>query len=314
MDTTLKQLDSSHFWIKPQLSPVREKILHLLKVQEIPIRSLAVFSQHALMNEVSKQGVKVILGGQGADELFGGYSYNGFLIAEYLRRGQWAAAWEEYRNARTEGNPVGRDALKVLFHSASHHLFAGSRPSLFQKPAGYKAAPSIRQRGRDLFWNALYADFRLQCLPEYLHYEDRNSMAYSVESRLPFLGKDMLALGFGLTADQRIRLGVRKYLLRESLKNEIPESILDDRIKKGFPSPQAVWQRQMLKPLLDEVFASEMISKIDLLNVKQIRQFYEAYRKGAHDNLFVVWRIFCYALWKETTSSNVSHDALTPAL
>lgn len=298
IDNTISQINSEHTWVNPDLTSFQEDWVSLLLTQEIPVRSLSVYAQKCLMRSVSAEGVKVILGGQGSDEIFGGYSYyHVFAIAERLRSMQWTSAWRE---AQSSGSPTLLSlwkALKVLIQH-QFQIRRTKRSSLFRTPTHPAHSDTVEQED-DIFWNALYADFSQRALPEYLHYEDRNSMSQSVESRLPFLGKKLMEMAFALSIDQRLTLGVRKKILRESLKGHIPNRILEDRVKRGFISPQSKWQRETLKPHLDAIFASPVINNSDLIDPKAVRQFYSDYQRGVHDQWALVWRIACFTLWKE---------------
>jgi len=79
-------------------------------------------------------------------------------------------------------------------------------------------------------------------LPEYLRYKDRNSMAFSKESKLPFLDHRLVEFVSSLPSEYKAHGGTTKWIQREGMRNEVPKHITDNRIKRGFISPQEVWQ------------------------------------------------------------------------
>ncbi|OVE76906.1 asparagine synthase (glutamine-hydrolyzing) [bacterium F11] len=296
---TLRQIENRHCWSKPNLDGFIDRLTKLITAQEIPIRSLAVYAHFYLMKTVSENKVTVILGGQGADELFGGYNYyNAYAVLEYLRRCQFQKALKEWMGVTGNKISMVRQIISILKNRGSGWLSFYDRKKLFRSPD--TVIPQSKEPiSSDIFWQMLLNDFRHQALPEYLHYEDRNSMAYSLESRLPFLGKEMLDLAFQLDVSDKIRGGTRKYLLREALAGHIPSVIYQDRIKKGFVIPQNQWQRGPLKNILDEFILSEKLDHHDVIDSKNIRSYYNQYQARQHDDWGTIWRIFCYLIWSD---------------
>ena len=299
IEKTVQAIRSQHYWAIPPLDRLSERVMSLLRIQEIPVRSLAVFSQQSLMNTVSQEHVKVVLGGQGADELFGGYSYyNARAIAEYVRHFELGHAFREYRLAYPRTRCSMRDILGSLkFAYAGYHPYRIHRNALLEDPGITRPPVENIALSGDIFWDCLYLDFFHRALPEYLHYEDRNSMSVSIESRLPFLGKDMLDIGFHMPMDQKINKGIRKSLLRDSLAGKISDEIRLDRDKKGFISPQNTWHHTVFKPALDEFFLSTDLKDVPLLKTAHVRNYYKAYTEQQHNDWGTIWRFYCFGQW-----------------
>jgi len=296
---TLQKFSGPHVWVRPSPEAFREQFGDFLRSQEIPVRSLSVYAQYSLMRDVARSGVKVILGGQGSDELFGGYSYHSaFAVAELCRRGYFLDALREIRDTQANRLTLAADSAKILARRWFPHMRLKCIPTIFNS-LDVKNMPGnpAHVQLQDWLSKILFADFRCRALPEYLHYEDRNSMAHSVESRLPFLGKDVMELAFQLPLRHRIHHGVRKSLLREALRGIVPAPILDDRVKKGFICPQSAWLRGALKPTFDAVFLSGDLSHIDSLNAQRVKHFYQAFQSGEHHNDSLLWRLFCFIAW-----------------
>jgi asparagine synthase (glutamine-hydrolysing) len=136
-------------------------------------------------------------------------------------------------------------------------------------------------------------------LPEYLRCEDRNSMAFSLESRLPFLDYRLVEWAMSLPAELKIDDAVSKRVLREVARPLIPKSVADRKDKMGFVSPQEQWQRSVLKPVLDVVFARDVQEVFPFLDGSRVRAMYREYQTARRGNWTWIWRVACLAWWYE---------------
>jgi asparagine synthase (glutamine-hydrolysing) len=130
-------------------------------------------------------------------------------------------------------------------------------------------------------------------LPSLLHYEDRNSMAFSVESRVPFLDHRLVEFAFSLNDDDKIRNTDTKYILREALSKILPEAVYHRKDKKGFVTPgENKWLRGPLKHLVNE-----QLKLPPYIRKEKALPILEAYRKGDNSKAVLVWRLATLAEW-----------------
>jgi asparagine synthase (glutamine-hydrolysing) len=133
-------------------------------------------------------------------------------------------------------------------------------------------------------------------LPMLLHWEDRNSMHFGVEARVPFLSCDVVTQGLAFTTDDKIRAGQTKIALRRALRSIVPDSILDRTDKVAPPTPEASWvcSDARTPKLLDRGLdaASDWIAP-----VQRARLHAMARRELPYDN--AVWRVICFGAWRE---------------
>ncbi len=218
-----------------------------------PVTAFTYLVGYELMRMIAGCGIRVILNGQGADETLAGYdSY--FPDAWYadLRRGRAWRAWREIRkySATHGGAPLGR-LLVVVERLARAEL---------RRTKWYRTLAHRRQRRRAVRdgWfrdvalaardevppfeatdldTVLRRSTTVEPLPLYLRIEDRNSMAHSVEVRLPMLDYRLVELVFGLANEWKICGPWNKFLLREAMRDRIPEVVRTRVDKMGFPSP-----------------------------------------------------------------------------
>lgn len=130
-------------------------------------------------------------------------------------------------------------------------------------------------------------------LPTLLQFEDRNSMAFSIESRVPFLDHRLVEFIFSLPDEAKIHNGATKRVLREALRGILPDSITDRKDKKGFVTPGEVkWLRGPLSFLLDQQFGD-----INFLNKAKVKSLIDAFKKGDNSNANLVWRVAVLRWW-----------------
>ena len=213
--------------------------------QDEPIGGTSVFAQWSIMREASAQRVPVLLGGQGGDETLCGYGkYYFFHLWHLLRRADPSIIreaflfatngarhrWSTAAVARYLPSPLRRpvSAATRLVPAERLEALAQSRPAL-------GAADDIESRQ--------IIDLTGTSLPKLLRHEDRNSMAHSVETRMPFLDYRLVEFAVRCPASLKLRDGWTKWLLREAMTGILPESIRLRKSKLGFNTPEADWLR-----------------------------------------------------------------------
>jgi len=205
-----------------------------------PIAGPGVFSQYFLCDLIKKNGIKVALGGQGGDELFGGYPhyYSGILSSFRSSLG---------RN-RKYISP--KFLIKLLYSSVRREI--GTMLSLRQKRLTkilnkdfLNKIDLSHARSNSGFYKGSLEEMILwdfeNYLPALLHVEDRISMAFSIETRLPLLDHRIAEYALRLPGYLKINNFNSKYILREAVKDILPETILKRRSKAGFVPPLKIW-------------------------------------------------------------------------
>ncbi|MBK8391121.1 MAG: asparagine synthase (glutamine-hydrolyzing) [Saprospiraceae bacterium] len=225
-DETQKQnLLAKHLGINHSMLPTKGEDLWLLLTQllhhqELPIASMSICAQNRLYQFVRSDGHKVLLEGQGADEVFGGYNYH------------HKAHIEDLFKAHKIGAAITQSALHVWNNKSKLASKLGNitKGEIPLKPdflmAHSSAQPSPKSN-----------DFDNGSLQTLLRYSDRNSMMYGLEVRQPFLQEAVVKSGLSLPQTTKFKYGYKKYLLRKSFEAILPGEILWQREKIGFASP-----------------------------------------------------------------------------
>lgn len=269
---------------EPGPEQLRDDIDHLIWIQDEPFGSLSIYAQYCVMR-LAKDSVKVVLDGQGADELLAGYlAYQASYIRGLVRSFHWGTALSE---------AVGAARIhRSFFTSAPGQLLARRSRRNYLKVA----VPPVHRYGGSLA-DVLRQELCSTNLPALLHYEDRNSMAFSIESRVPFLDFRFVEHVADLPLDRKIRHGVTKIALRSAVKGLIPECIRCRMDKMGFVTPEEVWMKETLRPFVLGVLSAESFRKRPYWNADAVLEDYQAFLEGRTEYSPEIWRIVCAELW-----------------
>lgn len=214
-----KKFGFENFTVSPDANGFLLDFEKLLRCQEEPFTSSSVYAQYKVFELAAREGVTVLLDGQGADETLAGYH----RYLHWRRRTVFPKFTAGYLKRREErllySNPyINKDYIQA--HA----------PGLeFRKP-------EMRQLN-----DLLYFDSFEHGLTELLRYADRNSMAHGREVRLPFLNHDLVSFVFSLPSSFKISHGYTKLVLRQAMKGKLPDEITLNTNKIGFEPPQQQW-------------------------------------------------------------------------
>jgi asparagine synthase (glutamine-hydrolysing) len=146
------------------------------------------------------------------------------------------------------------------------------------------------------FDNLLYANLTQLSLPQLLHYEDRNSMAHSIEARVPFLDHHLVEYAFALPASQKIKNGLTKAALRTTFQGILPETICMRTDKMGFVTPERVWLANHLYEWIKDILHSPSFQNRSF-NSPEISNAFDAHAQGKIDLTQLAWRWVNLELW-----------------
>jgi asparagine synthase (glutamine-hydrolysing) len=289
----------------------------LIRSQGEPFISTSIFAQRLVFERAANTGVKVMLDGQGADELFGGYrTFASGRIATLARSGRLMKAARLMRSSASR--PGAERSLRIVARAL---VQLGPR-WLVERAAGLvgeEAAlpwlndewfadraelrrPEPLHKSRWKLLDMLEDSIERSSLPALLRYEDRNSMALSIESRVPFLTPQIAQ--FALSLPEHLIVGPdgsTKTLLRLALRGLVPDAILDRRDKIGFETPEKSWLRQ-LEPWVEQVLRSEAARAVGPIRLDAAREEWARVRSGDTRADSKVWRWLNLIRWTEVFS------------
>jgi asparagine synthase (glutamine-hydrolysing) len=293
-------------WISFDARELVDVLPAIVEAQDEPFRSTSIVAQWFVMRAAAEAGLKVMLDGQGGDEVFAGYhSYFGPRFADLLGRGHLRELAAEVGGYRAlHGAGALRTAALIAQPFAPTALKRRARTLL---EGGTLAHPDLRRhdadsRGNgspfgDRFRTQLQLILTRQGLPELLRYEDRNSMGHSLEARLPFLDVRLVELAFSLEARELIERGRTKLVLRRALGDLLPPLVRDRVDKLGFVTPEGRWLRAELGELAADVFGSRAFAERGFVDAMAAGRRLERHRRGEVEAGIELWRALSSELW-----------------
>jgi asparagine synthase (glutamine-hydrolysing) len=318
-----QHVQSLHHEIFPTADDFVECLPHLIYHMDEPAAGPGLFPQY-VVSKLASQHVKVVLGGQGGDELFGGYTrYLVAYLEECLRGGiegsqednKYVVTFDSILPNLTElqgYQPMLRYFWEEgLFESSDQRYFrlidrSNSVRDLVREEALVGSGDYTPFAGFQAIFNTegihslinkmTYFDMQT-LLPALLHVEDRTSMAVSLESRVPLLDYRIAELLASMPPVIKYKGGRSKYIFRQVTEHIVPEAISQRRDKKGFPTPLSLWYRQEpVRSFVRETLLSERARNRGLFKTESLTQMLDSESKYGRG----IWGLLCLELWMRT--------------
>ena len=298
-----QHLGTEHHELVLEPSMLLDLVPRLPELLDEPLGDASIIPTY-LLSAFTRRHVKVALGGDGGDELFGGYpTLQAHRLAGYytrlpraLRRGLIEPLVRRL--------PVSRDNLSFDFRAKRfvegadlavaerHRTWMGSFPSRLRGTGAIEA----EYASLDPLDQVLMLDMHLYLENDILVKLDRASMMASLEGRVPLLNNDLVAFALGLPMSMKLR-GLRsKFLLKRALRGLLPASILR-RPKKGFGIPVAEWFRGPLREQMLDVLAPERIRREGFFRPEVVQRLVDQHLMGRADNRKQLWTLFAFEAW-----------------
>jgi asparagine synthase (glutamine-hydrolysing) len=318
MDAVVEHARCDPAYVYPQPADALALAERITWHQDEPYGSTSIFAQWSVFEEAKRRGIKVMLDGQGADEQLAGYhgafSYHYAGLVRELRLFALIRTLLERR--RYHGMPV-REQLRMfvvplLPASVVRFLRAPRTQAIVQRNwLGSEAFCRI-ERSRGALDVALdesglgpiknIGDLcvvmtQASNLGTLLHWEDRNSMAHSIEARVPFLDHRLVEFSIGLGSQHKIVGADTKRVLRRGMAGILPEKVRNRRDKLGFSTPESEWFRGPLRPAIEAGVEETLRRYPDLLNAKATRALSGDMLAGVRPIDFSLWRIINIGVW-----------------
>jgi asparagine synthase (glutamine-hydrolysing) len=289
-----------------------EELSRVLWHHDEPVHSPTALVGFELMRRARARGTTVILNGQGADETLAGYwNYVHAYWTELVMRGRFAhAAGQMVRYCRAHNRSLPL-AMRHVLASAVKGAVTDTVPAgwLPRKPVtadadtawcspdlieflGPRGEPKVRG-----LRSALQRSIDFRPLPLFLRIEDRNSMAHSIEARLPFMDYRLVELAIGLPSEWKVRAPWNKFILRESMGGVIPESVRTRLDKMGFPTSARRWTASAWYEPMQDLFGSQSFHERGVFNVAALRSALERHQSDGSDHSAPLFAAAEFELW-----------------
>ncbi len=291
--------------------------------QDMPFFSLSFYAQWCVMRAARAAGVKVLLDGQGGDEVFGGYAkFRYAYLMSLLQSGRWG------RMAREAGAMVRQGDLYVLDLRGGYRYLPGAVRRLLRvdsllqralradwhRAVSAESTPATRwwryaatARTPDTGWTLMQRiqvdDLMVDTLPQLLRMEDRSSMAFSLEARVPLLDHLLVEFGVGLPDHLKVHDGWSKYAIRQVMQGVMPDEVRLRTTKLGFAAPDRRWLAAELRPRVGDLMAGGLRCA-RFVDPAPVQRWYDASRaRRANTEAYLgLFRVLALEMWMRAFS------------
>jgi asparagine synthase (glutamine-hydrolysing) len=249
-----------------------------------PVGSFSPVAHYLLMEEARRLGITVILSGQGGDEnLCGYFKFVVFYLQQLSRNGHCLSAIKVLsgflKNRTVFSQFKMSEAKRYLPQVAKPREIDVSGPRL--RDHNFAVETGL---GNGSLADRQQTDLESLSVPSLVHYEDRTSMAWSREIRLPFLDYRLVQLLLSLEPEWKIRDGWTKWVFRKAMESYLPKSVVWRKDKQGFTIPQAQWLKHELREKIEHLIDGDMLSdSFGLIERQALKRRYDAYCKQPRD-------------------------------
>jgi asparagine synthase (glutamine-hydrolysing) len=307
IDLVVDHTEVDAYYTYPSYDNLLEECEKMVWHQDEPFGSTSIYAQWLVFKLAREKGVKVMLDGQGADEQLAGYhGFFGNYFYDLFYSGRWKDLYNEIRIAKErypEIHPLrlfgGRILPKFLRQPIKNALLRRTNCELWFNPVplGADRGHPFLGENADTMCDQSMQQLLSSNLPMLLHYEDRDSMAHGVESRTPFLDYRLVEFNLGLPSHMKISGGWTKHVMREGMREVLPEKIRMRADKIGFATAEQEWMRRnpeaFKKVLMQAVDNSQGIVSLNAL------QLFDRMIDGSIPFDFTPWRMISFGLWME---------------
>jgi asparagine synthase (glutamine-hydrolysing) len=301
-----KAFGTVHHQVVPSAPELPAALPRLIWHLDEPIVGPGAFPQYQVCRLVADTGIKVVNGGQGGDEEFAGYPpYYSLAVRSILagRNGSRPplSEWLRLPEYAWRGRML-QNLSRRLHGTGAAPSFLRVSPAELNERAEERASASDALRGADPFTRKSWLDLRYY-LPALLQVEDRTSMAWSIESRVPLLDYRVVEMAASFPSWIKVRRGRLKSILREAMRGVVPDEILRRTDKKGFPTPIGIWFAGPLREWLRDTLVRQPLRCERFVDRARVVGMVEEHASGAARHEFPLWSILNLELWMRGVES-----------
>jgi asparagine synthase (glutamine-hydrolysing) len=307
-DAVVSHIRAIPHYITPDPATFLTELDSFIRTHDEPVGTLSVYASYCIARLTRETGIPVTLNGQGGDEILSGYWQSYFMHLRMLaKRGHLLRLTHHFTGALTgNGNPVLWEQIPVMVK----RYRARREPNTlirFRKESSGDSTPVLEKilALDEHAWRV--QEIRSMFLPRLLKWEDRNSMAFSVEGRYPFLDHELIELCLSFSPRTLYHCGWTKWPLRLGLRETLPAKISYRRTKRGFEVPQVKWLRGGLRPELEKWLRQDrpLWGYVDQAGVQRLaNEAWQVSEKGRELGQ-ALFRLFMFDRWIEVFGIHV---------
>jgi len=306
MEEVVRSSGATPHYVFPQAESFWDDLNCVIWHQDEPFGGTGVYAQWCVMRAARQAGIPVLLDGQGGDEILCGYrKFYLFYLWHLFKTVNPLVLSEGMAWVRNLGqNPWNWSSAKryTPFNGSKQPLLARvGNPGLAcadHKSAQVSLGPgaNLRQRQKD--------DLSYYSIPALLHYEDRNSMAHSIEARVPMLDYELATFAVNCRPSLKLHGGWTKWILREGMTNILPEAVRLRKSKLGFSTPQREWLRKDARGTIRSLIQAPALKIERILSHKKVSAALAAFLNQLPGSLTEIeaYRVLNLELWARVFS------------
>ena len=285
VNTIIKKINIQNTKITPTIKNLLADLDDLIYSQEEPFGGTSIYAQYRIMKLVNKTKVKVLLDGQGSDEIFGGYH----------------AYFKSYINQLIKDKKICEIICTPLFWKYFIFYLKSNHKKIINKFIKLKKLKLYNLKMPPIKTSKYIDDdliFCMKTLKSLLKFEDKNSMRFSIESRVPFLDYRLVEFAFSLPYSYKIKNFQTKYIFRKAIKEYIPIEIIERKDKIGFATPEDDWfKSKEFTDFVEKIIESKSFKDRKYWNYIEVRKMVDRKNKEYYGN---IWKIINTELWLRT--------------
>jgi asparagine synthase (glutamine-hydrolysing) len=295
-------LSNMHF-SSPTADSLMEDLKQFVVAHAEPIPSTGAYAQFKVM-ELARKNVVVTLSGQGADEQLAGYHYLfGIYFKQLFLELKFLTLFSEIYHYVKKHRSVFGVKTFIFFMFPKKMRFKIRVNNKNYLDPDFARAHSTSNSIEDNLYSAKtlndslidHFEYKLEHL---LKWEDRNSMWFSVESRVPFLDHRLVEQTLSLPANQIINKGSTKFILREAMRGRVPSKIVDRQDKMGYGTPEAEWfRKEKWKSYINELLNSDSLRSRKIVDPVAAKKIFKQHIDMKNDHSKEIWKWIHLELW-----------------
>lgn len=306
MDEVVKETKVDGHFVYPKGEDVFQLTERILWHHDEPYQSQAVFLANHIFKEASSNNVVVLLNGQGADEYMAGYGeFRKFRHKSLLFKGEFIRLFKELKSPIAIF-PYLKDAIMDLMPSSTRNWFYTFKKKghvmdsiLSDKLKNHKHSHPYLTNfyNKTSLFNISNHQIFHDPLQKYLKWEDRNSMAYSVEARVPFLEKDLVEFTRSLPVEFLDEPDMTKRILVEAMDGILPEIVRLRKDKKGFVTPEERWFKEDFFDDFIKLFTDNVKHSKGIINEDVAMSYFHDVKDGKVEFSYSYWHLILFCVW-----------------
>ena len=305
INEVIKETNATYNFIIPEPADIFDTVEEMIHFHDEPICTVTWYSLYLIAKKMKDSKISVVLNGHGGDELLSGYwdhyQYNFHDLKMNPQLSTEIEYWYKNHNRDKKEIENMKVYLEKLLDSQIDEESRFTNYSYIlndEFKTKYLRNHNIANiQSESLLTQRMHKELFYEVVPALMRPEDRNTMAFSIESRSPFLDHRMIEYTYSLPNKYKIRNGLGKWVLRESMKGILPEKVRTRKDKAGFIAPADIWFKTINKKQIEDILNSKQLIDMNIFDIKQVKYLYQEHLIGKKNHQMFLWQLINLFIW-----------------